>query len=179
MLAAPPLAAVLAAATFARLGLDADALAWALVQCLLVGLAAFDLATRRIPNVVTGPAAAAAIALRLAFERSALPEALIAGAAAMVFFLVFARLTRGLGMGDVKLAGLLGLLLGSAVLPALIVGTLAGGVSLSSSSYARGIGSAAVDRLRALPLPRRCGGDPRVQPTCSRLSRIRAAVQPR
>ena len=40
MLAAPPLAAVLAAATFARLGLDADALAWALVQCLLVGLAA-------------------------------------------------------------------------------------------------------------------------------------------
>ena len=171
MVAAPALAAVLAAATFARLGLDADALAWALVQCLLVGLAAFDLATRRIPNAVTGPAAAAVIALRLAFERSALPEVLIAGAAAMVFFLVFARVTRGLGMGDVKLAGLLGLLLGSAVLPGphRRHDRRRGGLAaprLALPGLAR-----PDDRVRALPLPRRSRRDPGVQPTRTALIR--------
>ena len=34
----------------------------------------------------------------------------------------------GLGMGDVKLAGMLGFLLGNAVLPALVLGVFAGGV---------------------------------------------------
>jgi leader peptidase (prepilin peptidase) / N-methyltransferase len=33
----------------------------------------------------------------------------------------------GLGMGDVKLAGMLGFLLGEKVLPALFIGTIAGG----------------------------------------------------
>jgi leader peptidase (prepilin peptidase) / N-methyltransferase len=74
----------------------------------------------------------------VAFERSELVEILIAGAGAFAFFLILALLTRGgLGMGDVKLAGLLGLLLGTAVAPALFVGTLAGGVA-SAALLARG-----------------------------------------
>ncbi len=122
------LAAALAALTLAVLGPSLDAVAWALVQCLLVWVAAHDVATRKIRNVVTGPAAVAAIVLRVAFERSSLVEILIAGAAAAAAFLAFAVATKGLGIGDVKLAGLLGLLLGEAVLPGLIVGTIAGGI---------------------------------------------------
>jgi leader peptidase (prepilin peptidase) / N-methyltransferase len=131
-------AALLAITTMVVRGADADGICWALVQVVLVGLAAEDLRSRRIPNAVTAPAAAAAIVLRAAFERSELVEILIAGAGAFAFFLILALLTRGgLGMGDVKLAGLLGLLLGTAVAPALFVGTLAGGVA-SAALLARG-----------------------------------------
>jgi leader peptidase (prepilin peptidase) / N-methyltransferase len=122
------IAAALAAVTISRLGMNANALAWSAVQCLLVGLAFFDLATRRIPNAVTVPAALAAIVVRILFVRSALPEILIAGFASLLFFLVFALRTSGLGMGDVKLAGLLGLLLGESVLYGLLIGTIVGGV---------------------------------------------------
>jgi leader peptidase (prepilin peptidase)/N-methyltransferase len=125
---AAAVAAALAAVTLGRLGLSADAVAWAAVQCLLVGLAFFDLATRRIPNAVTVPAAVAAVVLRILFVRSALPEILIAGFASWLFFLLFALRTSGLGMGDVKLAGLLGLLLGESVLYGLLIGTIAGGI---------------------------------------------------
>lgn len=123
-------AAALAAAALVIRGADADGLCWAAVQVVLVALAAEDLRSRRIPNVITAPAAVTAVALRVALERSELVEILVAGAGAFAFFLLLALLTRGgLGMGDVKLAGLLGLLLGTSVIPALFLGTLAGGVA--------------------------------------------------
>lgn len=131
-------AALLAVATLVVRGADADGICWALVQVMLVGLAAEDLRSRRIPNVITAPVAVAAVAVRVALERSELVEILVAGAGAFAFFLVLALLTRGgLGMGDVKLAGLLGLLLGTAVATALFIGTLAGGVA-SVALLARG-----------------------------------------
>jgi leader peptidase (prepilin peptidase) / N-methyltransferase len=66
------------------------------------------------------------------FETRSLPSQawLGAGLGAFAFFLVFALIyPAGLGMGDVKLALLLGVALGGAVLPALVVGTLAGGAA--------------------------------------------------
>jgi leader peptidase (prepilin peptidase)/N-methyltransferase len=126
---APGPAVALAALTLAVLGFDGDAFAWAAAQAVLVGIAAYDLATRRIPNRVTVPASVLALSLRAAFERSALTEVLVAGAAAFAVFYILAILFHGgLGMGDVKLAGLLGCLLGAAVLPGLLIGVLAGGV---------------------------------------------------
>lgn len=111
-------------------GFDADAICWGVVQVLLLALAAEDIRSRRIPNVITGPAAAAAILLRFAFARSDLVEILVAGAASFAVFLALALVARGgLGMGDVKLAGLLGLLFGTAVVPALLLGTVAGAVA--------------------------------------------------
>src|SRR5262249_7704534 len=67
---AGPLAAVLAAATFVHLGSDANAAAWALVQVVLVALAAIDVATRLLPNRITLPVAALAVVLRAVDERS-------------------------------------------------------------------------------------------------------------
>lgn len=131
-------AAGLAAATLGRFGLGAVGATWVLAQLLLVFVACVDVATRRIPNRVTGAAAAAALVLRAAFIPGSLAEALAAGAIAFAAFLALVLATRGgLGMGDVKLAGLLGLLLGRAVLPALFVGVLAGGAASAAVLLAR------------------------------------------
>jgi leader peptidase (prepilin peptidase) / N-methyltransferase len=131
------IAAALAAATVAARGADANGLCWGAAQVLLVALASEDLRSRRLPNAIIAPAAATAIVLRLLFARSELGEVVIAGAATFGLFLVLAIAVRGgLGMGDVKLAGLLGLLLGTAVVPALVVGTLAGGIA-SAAIFAR------------------------------------------
>jgi leader peptidase (prepilin peptidase)/N-methyltransferase len=122
-------AAGLAAFTFVHLGSDSDAAAWAVVQVVLVALAAIDIETRRLPNVITLPVAALALVLRAADERSELAEVAIAGAAAFASFYVLTLLMRGgMGMGDVKLAGMLGFLLGEQVLGALFLGVLAGGL---------------------------------------------------
>jgi leader peptidase (prepilin peptidase) / N-methyltransferase len=123
-------AAALAAATLARRGLSADAFAWAAVQLGLVGIAAYDLAARRIRNAVTVPGSVLAVLLRVAFERSALLGVVIAGLVVFLSFLALSLLTRGaFGMGDVKLAAMLGFILGSTVLPALLIGTIAGGIA--------------------------------------------------
>ena len=125
---APALA--LGVATVLVRGASADAFCWGAVQSLLVVIAAEDLRTRRIPNAVTGPAVLVAILLRILFASSELPATLIAGVTTFVAFLGLAIVARGgFGMGDVKLAGLLGVLLGASVLPALLTGTVAGGLA--------------------------------------------------
>ena len=63
------------------------------------------------------------------FERSALVEVVVAGAVAFACSSSLSILTRGgFGMGDVKLGGMLGFLLGYQVLGALALGVVAGGV---------------------------------------------------
>jgi len=98
-----------------------------LLVAVLVPVALIDLDHRRIPNVITGPAAVAAIAVGAALRPSGLPEQLISGAAAAGFLLAFVlAYPRGMGMGDVKLAGVMGLFLGRSVAVALLAGVLAG-----------------------------------------------------
>jgi leader peptidase (prepilin peptidase)/N-methyltransferase len=96
---------------------------------ILVPVALIDLDRRIIPNKITGPAGLAAIAIGLALNPSRVPEQLIAGAAAGGFLLLFAlAYPRGMGMGDVKLAAVLGLFLGREVGVAVLSGVLAGAV---------------------------------------------------
>jgi leader peptidase (prepilin peptidase)/N-methyltransferase len=122
-------AAGLAAATVARRGVSADGFAWAAVQIVLVGVAAYDLATRRILNVVTVPVSVLAVLLRAVFERGALQEVVIVGGEVLLLTILLALLLDGgIGMGDAKLAGMLGFLLGWAVVRALVIGVVAGGV---------------------------------------------------
>jgi leader peptidase (prepilin peptidase)/N-methyltransferase len=102
----------------------------------LVPIVLIDLERRLIPNVITAPAAVAALVAGLALDLDGVPEQLIAGAGAGGFFLLAAlAYPRGMGMGDVKLAGVLGLCLGRAVAPALMIallsGVLVGGVVIA------------------------------------------------
>jgi leader peptidase (prepilin peptidase)/N-methyltransferase len=134
-------AALLVAGTFVRFGLVAEGAAWSVAQLLLAFLAVFDAATRRVPNLVTLPAGVAVVVLRGAFAPATLTETALAGAIAFAGFFLLRVLTRGgLGMGDVKLAGLLGLLLGKAVLPALFVGVVVGGLAAAVVLVGRGRG---------------------------------------
>ena len=96
---------------------------------ILVPVALIDLEHRIIPNRITLPAAIAALGIGLVTRPAGVPEQLIAGAAAGGFLLVFAlAYPRGMGMGDVKLAAVLGLFLGRSVPVALLVGVMTGTV---------------------------------------------------
>jgi leader peptidase (prepilin peptidase)/N-methyltransferase len=122
-------AVVLAVWTVVRLGLSVNSVLWAAVQVVLVGVASYDFVNRRVKNAVTVPVSVAALLLRLGFERSVFVEVLLAGLIAfLAFFALAIFLKGGLGMGDVKLAGMLGFLLGEDVLRALLIGAIAGGV---------------------------------------------------
>ena len=75
------------------------------------------------------PLALAAIVLTAIFEPHQLSEHLIAGAAAGGFLLgAVLAYPAGMGMGDVKLAAVMGLVLGRAVAPAMLIALLAGTV---------------------------------------------------
>jgi leader peptidase (prepilin peptidase) / N-methyltransferase len=94
---------------------------------VLVPSALIDLEHRIIPNRITLPAAVAAIAIGAALDMHGVPEQLIAGAGAGWFLLAFAlAYPRGMGMGDVKLAAVLGLFLGRSVAVAILAGVLLG-----------------------------------------------------
>jgi leader peptidase (prepilin peptidase) / N-methyltransferase len=92
---------------------------------VLVPIALIDLEHRIIPNKITLPAAVAALAIGVSLDLEGVPEQLIAGAAGGGFLLAFLlAYPRGMGMGDVKLAAILGLFLGSSVAVAILVGVL-------------------------------------------------------
>ena len=94
---------------------------------VLVPVALIDLDHRLIPNKITAPAAVLALVIGTALDPGGELERLIAGAAAGGFLLLAAlAYPRGMGMGDVKLAGVLGLFLGRAVGPAMLIALVAG-----------------------------------------------------
>jgi leader peptidase (prepilin peptidase) / N-methyltransferase len=120
-------AAALAAGVLVRYGFTAAGLIVALASAVLVVLSRIDIESRRLPNRIVLPAAALVLAARVATapQHSAMWIGAALGAAG--FLLAFAlAFPGGLGMGDVKLALLLGAMLGSAIVPAAVVGTLAG-----------------------------------------------------
>lgn len=111
---------------------------WALLPAFLylaaigVALTAIDLDTQKLPNRIVLPSypvllALVAVPSLLVGDAAALVRGLLAGAVlyAAYFVLCFATAGRGLGFGDVKLAGLLGFGLGWLGWPSVLVGVLA------------------------------------------------------
>lgn len=95
----------------------------------LVAVTLTDLDRRVIPNKVLLAAAVAGVAIAAAGDPSSLPERAIAAAAAGgVLFLVVLAYPKGMGLGDVKLAAVMGLFLGRDVAPAVLVALLAGSI---------------------------------------------------
>jgi leader peptidase (prepilin peptidase) / N-methyltransferase len=118
------LTAALAVACVAVFGLTADA-ALAFGFCaVLVTLSAIDVQHRIVPNRIVLPAAAIVLVAHTAIDPS--PEwALGALGASGFLFAAALAYPKGLGMGDVKLALLLGAMLGASVAVALFLGFVA------------------------------------------------------
>jgi leader peptidase (prepilin peptidase) / N-methyltransferase len=136
------------AAVIAARGADADLALELPFAAVLIAVAAIDLDHRIVPNKVLLPAAVWAIGAGALVAPGELPERLLAGAIAFAVLLaILLPYPKGLGMGDVKLAGVMGLYLGVpvavAVSVAFFLGSLVGGVMMVRE------GSAA--RKRALP----------------------------
>jgi prepilin signal peptidase PulO-like enzyme (type II secretory pathway) len=119
-------AAGVAAALLLRYGATGRGLVAASLAALLVLLSAIDLERRVLPNALVLPAIAVAVPAQLLVDPGRWLEwTLGALGAALVLLLPLATGRPGVGMGDVKLAFLLGLVLGEGVLLAIVVASLA------------------------------------------------------
>ncbi|HEX3318445.1 MAG TPA: A24 family peptidase [Solirubrobacteraceae bacterium] len=93
---------------------------------VLVPAAVIDLRRRRIPNRLTAAGAVSGVVLLALTAPAALPGHVLAAVLTGGALLAVALARAGdLGMGDVKLAAVLAVYLGAAVLPALVVGLTA------------------------------------------------------
>jgi leader peptidase (prepilin peptidase) / N-methyltransferase len=121
-------ALVFAAVVLVR-GFDDDLVLELPFVAALIALAGIDLDHKLLPNRIVYPMAAYGVIATLLVDRGDLVEHLVAGAGAFTFLLVAAlAYPRGMGMGDVKLAGAMGLYLGVAVIPALLTAFLTGSI---------------------------------------------------
>jgi leader peptidase (prepilin peptidase) / N-methyltransferase len=97
---------------------------------VLVTVTVTDLERRVIPNAILAAGAVAGLAIIVPADPSSLPERAVAALGAGGFlWLGTLRGGDGMGMGDVKLAALMGLYLGAAVLASLAVAFAAGAVA--------------------------------------------------
>lgn len=147
-----PAAVVAAGATagvaLLRLGPTRDGLLAAAALAVLTILAAIDLEVRLLPNRIVFPAILGAIAWQAVFFPGRLVECLAAGVVAGLVLLMPSLFQPGaVGMGDVKVAAFLGVVLGGDVVTALLVGSLLSAPVALGMLVARG----AAARRAALP----------------------------
>lgn len=117
------------AAVVAVRGFDNDLVLELPFVSALIALAAIDYDHKLLPNKIVYPLAAYGVIATLLVDRDDLVENLIAGAGAFTFLLLAViAYPRGMGMGDVKLAGAMGLYLGLSVIPALLTAFLSGSI---------------------------------------------------
>ena len=130
-----PLVEAIMAASFGLLvyyfGLGTQSAIFAIYIAIFTVFFFIDLERGTIPNRVIYPAAAAAVLLSLLLPGVSLLRALIGGILGLVLiFGIYLAGRKGLGGGNVKLAGLIGLAAGfPAVIPSLLLAFLGGGIS--------------------------------------------------
>jgi leader peptidase (prepilin peptidase) / N-methyltransferase len=117
--------AVLVAACFLHWGWSGRALVNAFFCAALVVLSAIDVERRILPDLIVLPSFAIVLASNIALEPERAVEWVAASLGASLFlFLALVVYPKGMGMGDVKLALLLGAALGKAVSVGMMVGML-------------------------------------------------------
>jgi leader peptidase (prepilin peptidase) / N-methyltransferase len=126
-----PVVELLTALAFAAVvlvrGFDDDLILELPFVAALIALAGIDFDHKLLPNKIVYPLAAYGVIATLLVERDHTVEHLIAGGGAFAFLLAAViAYPSGMGMGDVKLAGAMGLYLGAAVIPALLTAFLSG-----------------------------------------------------
>lgn len=132
-----------------RYGIHAETLVVIFVICTLVVISRHDLEERIIPNRIVLPAWIAVLFAHLAlYPHHWLAWVVGSFGAALFFFAVALAYPAGLGMGDVKLALLIGAALGYAVVSALLLGTLAAGLVAAVLLFREGSSA----RKKAIPL---------------------------
>ncbi len=95
----------------------------------LIAVSAIDIQFKIIPNAITWPMAVVGLALSIISDPLRWWFPLAFGAGAFAFMLIIHLIyPRGMGMGDVKLALMVGTFLTSSVIPALFIGFLLGSV---------------------------------------------------
>lgn len=101
-----------------------------------------DLETRLVPNAVLLPAAILTVAVAALRCLACAKLVLLGGAIGLgLFFVLWAAYPKGMGFGDVKLAGYVGLVAGyPQVLPSLSVAILAGGLAAALLLIGRRVG---------------------------------------
>lgn len=128
---------LVAAGVHARTGSVVASAVYLAAGMVLAVLAAIDLDVHRLPDAIQLPAypmlvAGLGLASWTVGDWGALVRAIIGGGIGFALFLGLALIGSGMGFGDVKLAGLLGLLLGwlgwSSLLYGLAAGIVLGGV---------------------------------------------------
>jgi leader peptidase (prepilin peptidase)/N-methyltransferase len=113
---------------FLRFGASARFIVAAFVVPVLCLLAAIDIAERRLPNRIVLPATAVVLTVQTVLWPDRTFEWILAAVGgALLLLLPLLFYPQGVGMGDVKLMLLLGAALGSAVVTAILVGSLAAG----------------------------------------------------
>lgn len=118
--------AALGASVLLRYGPTGRGALAASLAALLVVLSAIDLERRVLPNVIVLPAIAVALPAQLLLAPGRWLEWMLAAVgAALVILLPLLAGRAGIGMGDVKLAFLLGLVLGEGVMLAILVASFA------------------------------------------------------
>lgn len=118
--------ATLVAACFLRFGLSGRAFVGAFFVAVLVALSAIDFERRILPDRIVLPAAVVVLVAQVALVPDrALEWVLSAFLASLFLFVAVVAHPRGMGMGDVKLALLLGAALGKTVAVGLMLGMLA------------------------------------------------------
>ena len=147
-LAVAAVAGALAVASVIRFGLSGRAIVDSIFAAALVLLTAIDLERRLIPNLIVLPATALILALQIALFPDRTLEWFLASLGAALFFLIPALIfPAGLGMGDVKLAALLGAALGKSVVAAIFVGVLSAALVSLAILAREGLGA----RKKAIP----------------------------
>jgi leader peptidase (prepilin peptidase)/N-methyltransferase len=126
-----PVVELLTAAVFAAVvavrGFDDDLLLELPFAACLIALAGIDLDHKLLPNKIVYPMAVYGLVISAIVDTDDLVEHVIAGAAGFLFlFTAVLAYPRGMGMGDVKLAGAMGLYLGLSLIPAMLTAFLAG-----------------------------------------------------